>query len=145
MKTSFVTDTATMCIFDLGALRHRLEDDADWWSILGEELREINLGNAAFVSLNDDGKYEVDIADKLVDSDLELNLRFPGGRVFIGAGEEVTSDGLEPECIRGGTFLELPAGVYRVAVKRLNSRRIELAFTVCNGESVNSFSESLRV
>ena len=27
---SFATDTATMCIFDVECLKHRLADDADW-------------------------------------------------------------------------------------------------------------------
>lgn len=145
MKTSFVTDTATMCVFDLYALRHRLVDDVDWWSIQNEELSEVNQGNVAFVSLNDDGEYEVIVANELLDSDCEVNIRCPSGQVFIGAGEEVTSDGLEPECVRGGVFFNIPAGSYRVALKRLDSRKICLAFKVCESAPINAFKESLQV
>ena len=145
MTASFVTDTATMCVFDLDALKHRLADDADWWSIQDEELIEVNQGNVAFVCLNDDGKYEVDIVPELSESDCELKIRCPSGRIFLGAGEEVTSDGLEPECIRGGTFLDLPVGVYRVAVKRLGINKLCVAFTESEGASLNAFTESCRI
>ena len=26
----FSTDTSSICVFDLGSLKHRLDDDADW-------------------------------------------------------------------------------------------------------------------
>lgn len=28
-----VTGTATLCVFDPALLRHKLDDDCDWWSI----------------------------------------------------------------------------------------------------------------
>ena len=55
LKANFVTDTSTMCVFDIASLKHRLEDDADWWSIPDAELKEVNQGNVAFLNLGIDG------------------------------------------------------------------------------------------
>ncbi|WWM60110.1 DUF6386 family protein [Paenibacillus tundrae] len=48
---SFITDTATMCIYDLGTLKHRLQDTVDWWSIPEDELAEVNAGHCLFINL----------------------------------------------------------------------------------------------
>ncbi len=61
----FATDTATMCVYDIGALKHRLNDTADWWSLPSEELAEVNNGNAAFINLQSDGKYSVKFDENL--------------------------------------------------------------------------------
>jgi hypothetical protein len=39
LKGEFVTDTATMCIFDIACLKHRFDDDIDWWSTLTTNLK----------------------------------------------------------------------------------------------------------
>ncbi|WP_373275999.1 DUF6386 family protein, partial [Serratia marcescens] len=52
---SFTTDTATLSIFDLVSLNHRVSDDADWWSIPEDELEEVNKGNVLFLNLGEDG------------------------------------------------------------------------------------------
>ena len=44
----FVTGTATMCLFDLASLKHRVEEPSDWWSIPEDELAEVNAGNCLF-------------------------------------------------------------------------------------------------
>lgn len=54
-----VTDTATLCLYDLAALKHRLEDTSDWWSIPVDELAEVNAGHCLFLNLGADGVYEV--------------------------------------------------------------------------------------
>jgi hypothetical protein len=48
---SVVTDTATVAVFDLEAIRHRMNDTADWWSIAEDEILEVNQGNIAFLGL----------------------------------------------------------------------------------------------
>lgn len=48
IEFSVVTDTATLAIFDLQAIRHRMSDTFDWWSIQGDEISEMNKGNIAF-------------------------------------------------------------------------------------------------
>lgn len=47
-KFSVITDTATVVIFDLKAVRHRISDTPDWWSIVQDEILETNSGNIAF-------------------------------------------------------------------------------------------------
>ncbi|MGM1019737.1 MAG: DUF6386 family protein [Bacillota bacterium] len=51
----FTTDTATFCLFDTEALKHRLDDEPDWWSVEEDELGELNQGNVAFFNLRADG------------------------------------------------------------------------------------------
>lgn len=50
-KYSVVTDTSTIAVFDLEAIRHRMNDTADWWSIADDEILEVNQGNIAFLGL----------------------------------------------------------------------------------------------
>jgi len=38
---SIQTDTATLVIYDLMSLKHRINDDVDWWSLPEDELEEI--------------------------------------------------------------------------------------------------------
>ncbi|MDP1978672.1 DUF6386 family protein [Undibacterium sp.] len=139
----FVTDTATMCVFDLACLKHRLEDDADWWSIPSAEIQEVNNGNVAFLNLDSDGKYSVSIVDAIAEPDVSVNLKFNSGRVFFGAAEEVSSDGLEPEALRGGMFLEFPVGFYALHIKKTGSS-ISLVIETSD-ISTNSFCRVVRI
>lgn len=41
---SIQTDTAALVIYDLMSLKHRINDDVDWWSLPEDELEEINKG-----------------------------------------------------------------------------------------------------
>jgi hypothetical protein len=143
----FVTDTATMCVFDLAALRHRLEDDADWWSIPAEEVAEVNRGNVIFIGLGDDGRYAVEFGAIAAEAaQLRCRLKVPKGRIFVGAGEEVSSEGLEPEAVRGGTFLELTPGVYELRAVRTGQRTVRLDLVETLGvEPLNSLTEPLRL
>jgi len=146
MKFEFTTDTATICIYDIDALKHRLNDDADWWSVEKDELEEVNKGNVMFVNIGNDGKYRVEVIDKDVNinnkNSVECNIKVPSGRVFIGAGEEVTSDGLEPECIRGGTFINLNHNNYLVTLYRCDDYLLYIKFEVTKEEK-NSFVKML--
>jgi hypothetical protein len=145
-SASFVTDTATLCVFDVAALSHRLGDDADWWSISSEALQEENAGNVAFVDLGQDGKYEVQRVTSLEPtSGLQLHLSCPSGRVFVGAGEEVTSDGLQPECVRGGAFFHVCPGPYTLRIARVASAVIALAFQADDRPGRNLILQPLRL
>ena len=115
---SFVTDTATLCVFDVSRLKHRINDDADWWCSPDTEILEVNEGNVSFFGLGSDGKYDLVLTSDIGACTSEANIQCPSGRVFIGAGEEVTSDGWEPEGLRGGGFIELSPGNYRVSVSK---------------------------
>jgi hypothetical protein len=139
---SFVTDTSTLVIFDVVAVRHRLDDDGDWWIIHEEALKEINAGNAAIIDLGADGKYTFAILSEgmLSKHPLCFDLSVPSGRVFIGAGEETTGDGLEPKAIRGGTILDLKPGEYRVSLVRSDVNSIALSIAERHLENSNAFT-----
>ncbi|MDP2713462.1 DUF6386 family protein [Rheinheimera sp.] len=139
----FVTDTSTLCVFDLECLKHRLDDDVDWWSIPNEELSEVNNGNVAFFGLGGDGEFIVKLVDNIGNPKVRTNLKITSGKVFVGAGEEVTADELEPECVRGGAFIDLKAGSYVLSAKCENGV-IELAFEPGTKEE-NDFKDVLRL
>lgn len=130
---SFFTDTATLAIFDLSAIKHRISDTPDWWSIPEDEVFEMNQGNIIFLNLGGDGEYHIDIIDEVSDCDGSLYIKAPSGRVFLGAGEDTTGGDLEPddsECT-AGVFLDLEIGNYLVKFKRLDNK-ILLSFNSCD-------------
>ena len=55
------TDTTTLVIYDLMSLKHRINEDVDWWSLPEDEVEEVNKGNVLFLNLGDDGAYKVNI------------------------------------------------------------------------------------
>lgn len=142
-----VTDTATLCVFDLAALKHRLKDDCDWWTLPEDELTEMNQGNVAFLGLQRDGIYEIRHSHELRDGSqtIHILLNVPSGIVFVGAGEEVTGDGLEPELIRGGRFLEMSPGNYELRARFADEKTIELSFSKSSKQGKNTFRESVRL
>ncbi|MGY5954944.1 DUF6386 domain-containing protein [Kosakonia sp. BK9b] len=142
---TFVTGTATLAIFDLACLQHRVGDDADWWSIPEDEIAEINLGNALFLNLGEDGEYRVIISDNFDETCASLFLRVPSGRVFIGAGEDTSGGDLEPDgsAAMAGLFLSLPVGCYKVRYSKSQSQ-ISLSFTPGEKAS-NDIQDLLRI
>ncbi len=140
---TFATDTATMCAFDLTCLKHRLDDDADWWTTSVAELTEVNHGSVAFLGLGEDGIYRVIVEVDVPDAQVKVNLRVPSGKFFVGAGEEVTSDGLEPEAIRGGAFIEIEPGNYTLLAKR-EGKVLTIAL-VAGSTGINKFENPVRV
>lgn len=94
---SIQTDAATLVIFDLMSLKHRINDDADWWSLPEDKVEEINKGNLLFLNLGDDGAYKVNIKNDVDEYTGSLFLNVPTGKVFIEAGEDVTGRDLEPD------------------------------------------------
>ena len=139
----FVTDTSTLCVFDLSCLKHRIDDDVDWWSIPEEELSEVNLGNVAFLGLGTDGEFAVEVVNSISQPIIKTNLKVCSGKVFIGAGEEVTADELEPDCVRGGGFISLDVGNYILSAS-IEGSTIQLSFEIGKDEG-NSFVELLRL
>lgn len=117
------TDTATLVIYDLESLNHRINDDADWWSLPEDEVEEINKGNALFLNLGDDGVYKVHIKHDIDEYTGVLFLKVPSGKVFIGAGEDVTGGDLEPDDSNAisGEFISLKPGSYEVKYKKQGS------------------------
>ena len=125
----FYTSTATVVVYDLEALKHRVDDDVDWWADPKAELEEINQRNVLIVGLKFDGFYDLDIAEE-EPLGQSYSLRFPSGRVFIGPGEVLTGGGDEPDENSEGKFLDLPPGDYKVGVIRTDEKlRIALIRT----------------
>jgi hypothetical protein len=142
-SVSIVTGTATLCVFDPALLRRRLDDDCDWWSLPSAELAAVNAGQVAFFNVGGDGAYEVALHAELAEPHVEVHLAVVSGRVFIGAGEDVTGGGLEPDTAYGGLFLDVPAGSYRVQARR-DAARVSLAF-VPDARSGNAFGDLVRI
>ena len=142
-SVKIVTGTATVCVFDPALLRHKLEDDCDWWSIPSEELAAVNAGQVAFFNVGGDGAYELALHAELAEPQVIVHLAVVSGRVFIGAGEDVTGGGLEPDTAYGGLFVDVPAGSYCVQARR-EGARISLAF-VPDARSSNAFGDLVRI
>lgn len=121
-SATMVTDTACVCVYDLSALRHRVDDAGDWWSIPSDELQELAARNAAILNLGSDGAYEVRLRRSLPRANIRLSLAMPSGRLFIGPGEEISGGGFEPTGQCGGFFVDLVPGDYEVSVLREGSR-----------------------
>lgn len=142
MRTTVTTDTATIVLFDPECMRHRLKEDADWWSLPQEELLEVNRANAAFMNVTADGRYELEVAPHgdLADADVELVVRNTSGRFFFGVGEMMTSAGLEPEGEYGNVFFDAVPGSYLVRARQRGS-----TVTVTDVDASNSFGDLVRL
>lgn len=142
LSNAVATDTATICIFDVDAMKHRVNDVGDWWSIPANELAEVQNGNALFLNLGTDGTYQLDVTNEIDPSAVGYNLNTPSGRVFIGAGEEMSGGGLEPEGI-SGFFVEVHEPNHRVFVSR-NGQRITVKFVAASA-SGNEVSQLIQL
>ncbi|MCQ2999940.1 DUF6386 family protein [Pseudomonas syringae] len=142
---SIFTDTATLSIFDLGAINHRVSDAPDWWSIVEDEILEINEGNIAFLGLGDDGSYTIRVLDSIENAAGTLNLHFPSGKVFIGAGEDTSGGDLEPDesDVIQGEILDFALGHYSMRFARAGNT-IALCFTLTS-EKHNTIKEPIRI
>lgn len=148
MKEEFQisTDTATIAVFDIQSLKHRIDDDADWWSVPSFELAEVNLGNALIAALGQDGVYLIQTTDMpcLKGAGVNAILKCPSGKVYIGAGEDITGAGIDPENARhlSGRFIHLDPGIYRVKMLR-EITTISVYFECASSTETNTFSHPL--
>ncbi|MFZ6757922.1 DUF6386 family protein [Undibacterium sp. Ji50W] len=144
----FSTDTATIAIFDVAALKHRLNDVGDWWSVPTFELAEVNLGNVLIIALGQDGTYTVDVTDKTFAEVKCLSgmLKCPSGQIYIGAGEDISGGGFDPENTRhlSGRVIHCPPGTYQVNVSRKGSS-ISIFFASSQGSGSNAFRQPLEL
>jgi|SRR5690606_2625852 len=53
------TDTATVAVFDMGTLQHRVDDDGDWWTMDVSAEPEVAFGKICIVSVGDDGVHQM--------------------------------------------------------------------------------------
>lgn len=142
---SVTTDTATLSIFDVASLAHRLEDTPDWWSIDSDALQEMNEGNVLFLNLREDGTYRIALTETLTEEYSTLYLNVPSGKVFIGAGEDTTGGDLEPDDPEyiSGELIQLPVGAYEVRFAKQDDL-IQLMFLPAT-QSTNNLNQSVRI
>ncbi|TKJ92337.1 hypothetical protein PaeCFBP13512_08610 [Paenibacillus sp. CFBP13512] len=140
-----ITDTATLCIYDLQALKHRLEDTSDWWSIPEDELLEVNLGNVAFLNVGADGLYTMQQVEDIQQTSVQLWINVPSGQLYAGAAENVTGGELEPEDGDSGQYITVEPGVYHLKIAR-NEQQIEFALLWTeHQQATNEFKDLIRI
>lgn len=120
---STITDTAMLAFLDPDTVEHRRRDSEDWWTEETEMLREMNWGNAIFVTLGADDMYEVLIhgGQPEFDGPEEVRARLvcKGGFIYVGG---YVDDGVFPENNPfGGEYLDCPAGVYDLTLRRFRN------------------------
>jgi hypothetical protein len=71
-------------------------------------------------------------------------IRNESGRFFVGAGEYMTSDGMEPEAVCGNVFVERPPGTYRAVVWMTGTARF-VNLTPTSGPAINDLPATPRV
>lgn len=119
------TDASTIAVFDLEALRHRIDADGDWWTCpeFPELQEEIACGNIYLIDTHHDGIFDVTIETEELDRSRKINV--PSGTLYIVCGEEIPAEGLTPELIRGGAHLDLKSN-FAVVSHRVDGNRIRL-------------------
>lgn len=140
-----MTDTATLCIYDLQALKHRLEDTSDWWSIPEDELLEVNLGNIAFLNVGADGLYTMQQVDEIEQPVVQLWINVPSGQLYAGAAENVTGGELEPEDGDSGQYITVEPGVYHLKIAVIQQN---IEFALLRTEQAianNQFEDLIRI
>jgi len=114
-KFTITTDTSTIAVFDLEALKHRIDDDCDWWTYEGfPELQE-ELTNQTLVLINTgfDGTFTVEVEKTNVHNNY-VPLNCPSGCLYVVCGEEIPGEGIGPKLTRGGGIVEV--GSSRVSI-----------------------------
>lgn len=141
------TDTATLAVFDLARLRHRLADPADWWTWPPDVLADLNAGNVLPVDLGADGVYTVTVhldADRPAEDATPRVSGLVGcdsGALVIGPGEDITGGGLEPDGFR----LPCRDGTYRAWVAALDEGELAVWLELVAGLPVNQFTDFPRL
>jgi hypothetical protein len=109
----------------------------------------VRRGNLLVADLRADGVYRVfvEVADVSVSSSprtIDACVRCRSGTLFIGPGEVITGDRLQPDQDCGGLFLNVEPGVFRVGMAKHGTEvRIRLEATqkdVNSDESLNKTS-----
>jgi len=148
MTFRFTTDTASIAVFDVQALQHRLDDRADWWSLPSEELLELNRGNLVIVGLGVDGTYSCHVHDGPLQGHsnaVSARVRCISDRLFVGPGENIVGGGLTPALEFGGAFVQVGPGNYLVQIQLNGPDEVEVAINSVEGSGDNSFTEPLFV
>lgn len=143
------TDTATLAVFDPDAARPYMQHEChDWWTIWEHALAATNAGDVAIVDLGTDGNYVIELVDPHElpsEGRLEIELRCPSGTFYVGPGEYIPADGLEPDEHCAGKFVYMGKERARCLFHRLDEHTVQLGFASLEGEPVNTFTEPTRL
>jgi hypothetical protein len=131
----------------VASLRHRIEEEADWWVYPPSvQVDEINSASAANDDLGSDGTFAgTPVEEQLADPALSFLLFCPSGRFFLGAAEETSSEGMEPDCARGGLLLTLQPGLYRFSLSRPSLSILQIGLSRAEGHPRNAFVAPLQL
>ncbi len=120
----FVTDAATLTVFDPVTIAHRSNEE-DWWIISNlASVPEIANGVMAIVNLDADGVYNLRVTTDSLTTDeknfavdmVTMGVEIQSGQIFIGRGEVIPMSGnsfdSQPLTEDDGQLLQYPAGKY---------------------------------
>lgn len=141
-----ITSTASLCIYDLECLKHRLHDAPDWWADFYQEIEEVNAGNVLIAGLGEDGQYRVTVVEEMpaCEHEVSANIGCPSGRVFLGPGEDITGGELEPDKRRTtGKILSLASGTYHVRVGLTARNEVTVQLRMTTEPKKNNITEQL--
>lgn len=112
-----------------------------------DELGEVNQGNALFLNLGSDGVYEAVLVGQEAHKNacIKIIVKNLSGRFYLGAGEQMTSDGLEPDTNYGGAFLEYSPGSYLVTASRQSGNEVAITLEKITEEAKNAFTDLVRL
>ena len=149
---NFITDTSTLCIFDIENLKYKLDDPhLDWWTIPEDEVLELNKGNLIIAALPADGKYKVCLETDFSSNfahHVSANLSCKSGEVFLGDGAHITGDGMEPHnwgSHLSGRFLNLEPGNYKLDLYFFEDYKIAVTFCKNTDVKFNDFITPLQL
>lgn len=77
-------------------------------------------------------------------ADVEMVVRNTSGRFFFGAGEMMSSAGLEPEAEYGNVFFDVAPGSYLVRARQ-RGRTVTVSLTPTDLDASNSFGGLIRL
>src|SRR5437868_12094527 len=68
------TGTATLVVYDVDSLKHRYDDEVDWWADPKDEVEELKKRNLLILGLRADGFYDVVTTDSVEDAQRSFSL-----------------------------------------------------------------------
>lgn len=130
---TFITDAASMAVFDPTVIIDRVEDDVVWFAASQfHELKEVVAGDCAIVGLGNDGGYKIRVTqEELTEEEkafakdkAHLGLKIVSGNLVVGALEVLPGGNIYTtfESINDlqGGFIDIPNGEYDLHIYGLD-------------------------
>lgn len=125
-ETRFSTDVATIAIFDPMTFDIHKDDEGDWWTGSLEDIKEVQDGKAAVISMGCDGTYVVRLTSEdltelerrnAIDVLDNIGVEVSSGKLYIGDGVNIPGGGFN-DCIEKS--INFPNGIYRLTAYAIN-------------------------